>query len=200
MMRARVTNMRPHDATPTVTATLTAMSQIFVRMVTEGCQSYLGLMVRGGLVVGTLGVTMGHMARVGWVRAAAVVALVGCASCYDWVAIKPADIPRFAAGSHEVERPNGRHVRFDGDVAVKVHTSQGTLTYWNPQANIENGALAISGDRAPPAEIPLTAIDRAVAGQLNTVETIATIVVCLAAAAVTVAFVTYTWFDSPYQE
>src|SRR5438128_463653 len=36
MMRARVTNMRPHDATPTVTATLTAMSQIFVRMVTIG--------------------------------------------------------------------------------------------------------------------------------------------------------------------
>ena len=30
----RVRNMRPHDATPTVTATLTAMSQIFVRMVT----------------------------------------------------------------------------------------------------------------------------------------------------------------------
>ena len=34
MMRSRVTNIRPHDATPTVTATLTAMSQIFVRMVT----------------------------------------------------------------------------------------------------------------------------------------------------------------------
>src|SRR3954469_16437091 len=47
MMRARVTNMRPHDATPTVTATLTAMSQILVRIVTEGRQSYLGLMVRG---------------------------------------------------------------------------------------------------------------------------------------------------------
>jgi hypothetical protein len=26
--------MRPHDATPTVTATLTAISQIFVRIVT----------------------------------------------------------------------------------------------------------------------------------------------------------------------
>ena len=34
MMRVRVRNMRPHDATPTVTATLTAMSQIFVRIVT----------------------------------------------------------------------------------------------------------------------------------------------------------------------
>jgi hypothetical protein len=31
----RVRNMRPHDATPTVTATLTAMSQILVRMVTR---------------------------------------------------------------------------------------------------------------------------------------------------------------------
>jgi hypothetical protein len=30
----RVRNMRPHDATPTVTATLTAISQILVRMVT----------------------------------------------------------------------------------------------------------------------------------------------------------------------
>ena len=35
MMRSRVRNMRPHDATPTVTATLTAMSQILVRMVTR---------------------------------------------------------------------------------------------------------------------------------------------------------------------
>src|SRR5262252_5657372 len=34
MIRARVRYMRPHDATPTVTATLTAMSQILVRMVT----------------------------------------------------------------------------------------------------------------------------------------------------------------------
>ena len=34
MMRLRVRYMRPHDATPTVTATLTAMSQIFVRIVT----------------------------------------------------------------------------------------------------------------------------------------------------------------------
>src|SRR5450755_4660732 len=32
-IRLRVRYMRPHDATPTVTATLTAMSQIFVRMV-----------------------------------------------------------------------------------------------------------------------------------------------------------------------
>jgi hypothetical protein len=31
----RVRNIRPQDATPTVTATLTAMSQILVRMVTE---------------------------------------------------------------------------------------------------------------------------------------------------------------------
>ena len=35
MIWLRVRNMRPHDATPTVTATLTAMSQIFVRMVTR---------------------------------------------------------------------------------------------------------------------------------------------------------------------
>jgi hypothetical protein len=34
MIRLRVRNMRPHDATPTVTATLTAISQILVRIVT----------------------------------------------------------------------------------------------------------------------------------------------------------------------
>ncbi len=34
MIWLRVRYMRPHDATPTVTATLTAMSQIFVRIVT----------------------------------------------------------------------------------------------------------------------------------------------------------------------
>src|SRR6476620_3241753 len=46
MMRLRVRYMRPHDATPTVTATLTAMSQIFVRIVTLRAilhRTYLGL-------------------------------------------------------------------------------------------------------------------------------------------------------------
>jgi len=36
VMLLRVTNMRPQEATPTVTATLTAMSQILVRIVTRG--------------------------------------------------------------------------------------------------------------------------------------------------------------------
>ncbi len=40
MIRLRVRNMRPHDATPTVTATLTAISQILVRIVTVETQSY----------------------------------------------------------------------------------------------------------------------------------------------------------------
>ena len=34
MIRLRVRDMRPHEATPTATATVTAMSQIFVRIVT----------------------------------------------------------------------------------------------------------------------------------------------------------------------
>jgi hypothetical protein len=42
MMRARVAYIRAHDRTPTVTATVKAMSQIFVRMVTAGAQSYPG--------------------------------------------------------------------------------------------------------------------------------------------------------------
>jgi hypothetical protein len=137
------------------------------------------------------------MAWLGWVRAAGVVALVGGTGCYQWVAIKPADIPGFTAGPpHEVERPDGSRVRFDGEVAVKVHTPNGTLTYWNPQANIEDGALAISGDSAPPAEIPLTAIDRAKVGQLSTLETAATIVISLAAAAFVIVALKYTWFAS----
>src|SRR4029077_1244457 len=35
MIRLRVRNIRPHEATPTVTATLTAISQILVRIVTS---------------------------------------------------------------------------------------------------------------------------------------------------------------------
>ena len=42
MMRARVAYMRAHDRAPTTTATPAAMSQIFVRMVTAGVQSYPG--------------------------------------------------------------------------------------------------------------------------------------------------------------
>jgi hypothetical protein len=142
------------------------------------------------------------MARVGWVRAVAVVAviaLLGCTSCYEWVAIKPADIPRFT-GERELERPDGSRVRFDGKVAVKVHTSNGTLTYWNPKANIDDMILSISGDSAPPSEIPLTAIDRAKVGQLDGVTTVATIVVSLAVAAFAIAVYKYTWLDSPSQE
>jgi hypothetical protein len=135
------------------------------------------------------------MARVGWVRGAAVVALVGCASCYDWVAIKPADIPRFI-GERELQRPDGSRVRFDGEVAVKVHTSRGTATYWNPQASIDDRILVISGDSAPPAEIPLTTIDRAKAGQLSTLETAVTVVVGLGAGAFVYALLRYTWFNS----
>jgi hypothetical protein len=137
------------------------------------------------------------MARPGWhgvVAFIALIALFGGTGCYDWVAIKPADIPRFTAGQHELERPDGSHVQFDGQVAVKVHTADGTLTYWNPKASIEDGILAISGDTAPAAEIRLGAIDRAKAGQLNTIDTIATIVVSLAGAAV-VGFLLY---ESPF--
>src|SRR5882672_11153344 len=45
-MRLRVRYMRPHDATPTVTGTLTAMSQIFVRMV-KPTSIYRGRAERG---------------------------------------------------------------------------------------------------------------------------------------------------------
>ena len=130
-----------------------------------------------------------------WLRAAGMVALVGLTSCYDWVAIKPTEIPRFAA-AHEVDGPDGL-VRFEGKVAVKVHTPmEGTLTYWNPRAKVEDGWLVISGESAPPAEIPLGAIDRAKAGQLNAAETVATIVVSLAGAA-TLIVLYKNWFDQP---
>ncbi len=136
----------------------------------------------------------------GWARAAGTMALVGLMSCYDWVAIRPTEIPRFAAEPHEVEGPDGSQTRFDGKVTVKVHTAQGgTLTYWDPRAKIEDGWLAISGEGAPPAEIPLTAIDRAKAGQLNAAETVATIVVSLAAAATLIVLYKYSWFESTSQ-
>jgi hypothetical protein len=138
---------------------------------------------------------MARMARVGWVRAAAVVALVGCTSCYDWVAIQPVDIPRFTAPPHEVEGPDGSRVRFEGDVMVKVHTSNGTLTYSNPRATIDDDFLAISGEGAAPAEIPLRAIDRAKAGQLNTFETAATIFVGLAGGVAAFVLFRYTWLN-----
>src|SRR4029077_7345793 len=101
-----------------------------------------------------------------------------------------------AGPPHEVERPDGRRVRFDGEVAVKVHTPNGTLTYWNPQASVEDETLAISGDSAPPAEIPLTAIDRAKVGQLSTLETALTIGISLAAAVFVIEVSRYTWFNS----
>jgi hypothetical protein len=133
--------------------------------------------------------------RPGWIRGVAVVALVGCASCYDWVAIKPAEIPRFTAGPHELDRPDGSRVRFEGEIAVKVHTWEGTRTYWNPKATIEDRFLVISGDSAPPAEIPLTTIDRAKAGQLSTLETAVVVVVSLAGAAFVMAVYKYSWFN-----
>ena len=56
------------------------------------------------------------------------------------------------------------------------------------------GGSVISGESAPPAEIPLGAIDRAKAGQLNAAETVAVIVVSLAAAATLVALYKYSGF------
>jgi len=110
-------------------------------------------------------------------------ALLSLSGCYEWVAIKPTEVPRAAAGERDLEQPDGRHAQLGGTAGVvEVVTPRYGATFWTPRATIEDEALTISSGDEPPAAIPLSQITDARAGRLQPVETVASILVGLAAA------------------
>jgi hypothetical protein len=145
------------------------MSQIFVRMVTMCRQSY-----RTGYNLGMSGIR--------WQRGAAVLALVGMVGitgCYDWIPIKPTEIPKLVADAEYLEQPDGTRVRFDEQAdGLKVRWRDETRKFWAPRVNIQGGVLAISGDNAPPVQIPVDEIVDVRAGRLNVIETAGAISIC----------------------
>ena len=171
MIRLRVRNMRPHDATPTVTATLTAISQILVRIVTVKpnptpiCRPILG---GGGMV------------RLGWNRGVGLAAALALAGCYEWAPVRPTELPKLSAGARELETADGGRFEVRRPVTAKVITPLGAAKFAQPRAEIAAGMLTIEGDDGA-AHIPLDQITSVRVGQLSVVDTTASIVVLGAA-------------------
>jgi len=125
------------------------------------------------------------MPGIRWQRGAAVLALVGIfgcvgmTGCYDWIAIKPTEIPKLVGEVEDLEQPDGTRVHFqEQPEALKVRWRDEARKFWAPRASIEGGVLAISGDNTPPVQIPMDQIVDVRAGRLNVIETAGAISIC----------------------
>jgi hypothetical protein len=119
------------------------------------------------------------MVRFGWNRGPGVLAglLAVVAGCYDWVTVRPTELPKLSAGASEVERVDGSRVHVEGPVIAKVLSSFDAKKFYAPRARIEGPMLTISGDDAPPTEFPLDEIREVRVGQLNVIDTTASAIV-----------------------
>jgi hypothetical protein len=128
------------------------------------------------------------MPGIRWRRGASVLALVGIlggvgsvglTGCYDWIPIKPTEIPKLVGEVEDLEQPDGTRVHFEEQPeALKVRWRDEARKFWAPRASIGGGVLAISGDNTPPVEIPMDQIVDVRAGRLNVIETAGAISIC----------------------
>ena len=115
--------------------------------------------------------------RLGWNRGAPVLVVLVAAGCYDWVPVRPTELPKLSAGARELERADGGRFEVRRAVTAKITTPWGATKFAQPQAGIEGGKLRISGGDVPPTEIPLDQITSVRVGQLNAIDTTASVVV-----------------------
>jgi len=118
------------------------------------------------------------MARFGWnTRGLAIVALCGVTGCYDWFPVRPTELPKLNAGARELEKIDGSRFEVKRPVTANVVTPWGARKYHQPISRIEAGTLSIVGDDVPPAEFPLDQISSVRVGQLNAIDTAASVLV-----------------------
>jgi hypothetical protein len=134
-----------------------------------------------------------------WKHTVAVLALAGLAGCYDWVPIRPTQLPNAGAGQRDLEQPDGTSVHIDRPAAVvTVDSVDGEQRrFWAPRARVDGRVLTISGDNAPPTQIALDQIAGAEAGTLNRAHTTGAVVICALALGFAALFLHALQFPGP---
>jgi hypothetical protein len=134
------------------------------------------------------------MLRLGWNRGVRVMAvLVGLAGtgCYDWAWVRPTELPKLNAGASELEKTDGSRFEVKRPVTANVVTPWGAKKFSQPVSSIESGTLTIAGDDVPETQIPLDQITSVRVGQLNVVDTAASVLVL--AGVVVGTFLLFAW-------
>ena len=120
------------------------------------------------------------MLRLGWDRGVVVMAaLVGLAGggCYDWASVRPTELPKLNAGASELEKADGSRFQVKRPVTANVMTPWGAKKFHQPVSSIEGETLTIAGDDVPELQIPLDQISSVRVGQLNAIDTTASVLV-----------------------
>jgi hypothetical protein len=118
------------------------------------------------------------MSWFGWNKGAgAVVALLGlsCAGCYDWASVRPTELPKLNAAVSSLEKTDGSRFVIQRAVTAKVVTPLGAQKFSQPVSRIDGDILTITGDDVPETHIPLDQINSVRVGQLNPIDTAASL-------------------------
>ena len=116
----------------------------------------------------------------GWnERAGAVIVLVGLAGsgCFDWVSVRPTELPKLNVGPTVLEKVDGSRFVVDRPVTADVVTPVGVQKFHHPMSRIDGDILTITGDEVPESHIPLDQISSVRVGQLNVIDTVTSILV-----------------------
>jgi hypothetical protein len=120
------------------------------------------------------------MSWFGWNKGSvAVVALFGLASagCYDWASVRPTELPKLNAAVSSLEKTDGSRFVVQREVTAKVVTPFGAQKFSRPVSRIDGDILTITGDEVPETHIPLDQINSVRVGQLNPLDTAASLLV-----------------------
>ena len=108
-----------------------------------------------------------------------MVVLLGLAGtgCYDWVWVRPTELPKLNVGPTVLEKVDGSRFVVERPVTADVVTPVGVQKFHHPASRIDGDILTITGDDVPESHIPLDQISSVRVGQLNVIDTVTSILV-----------------------
>jgi hypothetical protein len=126
----------------------------------------LGVVRRAGAVSSEVTMRLERRSGTSFSRVAALVLMsLATPACHDWVAVRPAEIPKLGLQNQRVvlEQPSGRFVEPDTSSHVNVVTRDGRETLFTDPVRAhraENGDLVIQGGNRGPTRFDVGDIER----------------------------------------